>query len=357
MSVIDTIPTTDVIRPRSTDDFVNGQVPDADLRDPGDGRGPLAQSTSYALQALIIAAAADGVEFGSVGRYRDLKRQEDMFLDRYVPWDTGRPSKVWNGRRYWLKPGAVRSATPGKSNHGFGCADDICEIVNGHIVTITDRGLSWLRQNGGDFGFGLEARDEPWHWHTQFRDTLPERAMQVLAFCGIPWPEWMGTIGDTPGSRAPLTPIHRLPPVDLQHGVYGLVGYAISQMQPLPILAAQERFDDIMDPLHVQFVQSVLRHEVSRFALWFAASGQADSNERLLYLHATHQTASVLPIDGDYGPQTAECVEFSQRAFSLSRYDGHELGFMEPYGIVGPSSWPLYLQSATKEWWKPARVA
>lgn len=357
MSVIDTIPTTTVVRPRSTDGFVNGQLPEEALRDCGDGRGPLAQIVSYALEALIIAAAAEDIHFGSVGRYRTYDRQVEMFLDRYVTWDTGRPSKVWNGRRYWLRPGKVRSATPGNSNHGFGCADDICEIRDGQIVTITDRGLTWLRQNAGDFGFALEARDEPWHWHTQFRETLPDRAMAVLSFCGIPWPEWMGSMDADGGSRPSLIELKSPSPFDLERGVYGLVPQSIAAMQPLPILAGHDRFDDVTDPLHVSFVQSVLRHEVARFALWFAASGQADSKERLLYLHATHQTASVLAIDGDYGPDTATCVEFSQRAFSLSRYDGHELGYMEPYGIVGPSTWPLYFQSATKEWWKPAMVA
>ena len=362
MSVISTIPETRVVLPSSVTGFDNGRLPAHALRDPGDGHGAMCLIASYALQAMLIAAVADGIRFGSTGRYRTYARQVALFQERYVTRDTGRPSKVWNGVRYWLRPGVATAATPGASNHGMGCADDVCELdPDGRIVAITEQGLRWLGENGADFGFALEARGEPWHWHTVFGDALTLRAMQVLSFCGVSWPEWMGTLPAVQpqpqpvASVVPLPDPVPLPPVDLPNGVYGLVGYAIGQLDPLPLLSVANRFVD--DPLQTTFLQAVLRFEVSRFALWFAVAGEAADDARRLYLYAAHQTASALAIDGDYGPQTAECVEFVQRAFGDASYGGHQIGPMVPDGEVGPQTWPLILQCSSKEWWPLAAAA
>jgi hypothetical protein len=187
----------------------------------------------------------------------------------------------------------------------------------------------------------------------------------VLSFCGLSWPAWMGALPAAqpqPQPQPQPEPIVAavpdpvaLPPVDLPNGVYGLVGYAIAQLDPPPVLSVANRFVD--DPLYTTFLQAVLRFEVARFALWFAVAGEAADDARRLYLHAAHQTATVLAIDGDYGPQTAECVEFVQRAFGDTSYDGHQIGPMEPDGAVGPQTWPLILQCSSKEWWPLATAA
>ena len=111
------------------------------------------------------------------------------------------------------------------------------------------------------------------------------------------------------------------------------------------------------DPLHTQFLQAVLRFEVARFALWFAVTGEAADDAHTLYLHAADRTAAALAIDGDYGPRTAECVEFVQRAFGDASYGGHRIGPMVPDGVVGPQTWPLILQCSTKFWWPLAAAA
>jgi hypothetical protein len=362
MSVISTIPETRIVLPSSVAGFDNGRLPGHALRDPGDGRGAMCLIASYALQAMVIAALADGIRFGSTGRYRTYARQVAMFGERYVTRDTGGPSKMWNGVMYWQRPGVATAATPGASNHGMGCADDVCELdPDGRIIAITNSGLGWLRDNGADFGFALEDRGEPWHWHTVFGDVLTVRAMQVLSFCGVAWPAWMGTLPPAQPQPQPepivvaLPDPVALPPVDLPNGVYGLVGYAIAQIDPPPVLSVDSRAVD--DPLHTQFLQAVLRFEVARFALWFAVTGEAADDAHGLYLHAAHQTATALAVDGDYGPRTAECVEFVQRAFGDASYGGHQLGPMVPDGAVGPQTWPLILQCSTKQWWPLASAA
>ena len=75
------------------------------------------------------------------------------------------------------------------------------------------------------------------------------RTMQVLSFCGVAWPAWMGTLPPAP-TRTAAQPQPQpapvlvavpdpvpLPPVDLAAGVYGLVGYTIAQLDPPPVLS------------------------------------------------------------------------------------------------------------------------
>ena len=338
MSVISTIPETRIVLPSSVAGFDNGRLPGHALRDPGDGRGAMClDRVLYALQAMVIAALADGIRFRLDGPIAPTPGRSPMFGERYVTRDTGGPSKIWNGVVYWRRPGVATAATPGASNHGMGCADDVCELdPDGRIIAITDSGLGWLRDNGADFGFALEDRGEPWHWHTVFGDVLTVRAMQVLSFCGVAWPAWMGTLPPAQPQPQPepivvaLPDPVALPPVDLPNGVYGLVGYTITQLDPPPVLSVDSRAVD--DPLYTQFLQAVLRFEVARFALWFAVTGEAADDAHGLYLHAAHQTATSLAVDGDYGPRTAECVEFVQRAFGDASYGGHQIGPMAPDG-------------------------
>lgn len=363
MAAIDTVPKTKVVVPSIVRTMPNGQLPDSVMRDPGDNRGKLNLLMSYTWQAVLIAAEADGVHLATTGRYRTLTRQIALFFERFTTVNTGRVSKVYLGIRYWLRKGAAQAGTPGTSNHGYGQADDVCELdALGRIIGLTDRGLLWLRDNAARFGIGLESRDERWHWHGLFGDRLTQGTMAVLAFCGIGWPDWMGTLegvepappGDEPIPGPDPDPGPGLPPVDLDQGVYGLVGYAISQMDPRPVLSIGNRFDD--DPLHVRFLQAVLKFEASRFALWFANSGDvAGDDARKLYLIACYQECSGLNIDGDYGPKTAHAVEVFQYGFGGAVLDGFDVGPMiqtvAEIGVVTSWTWDVVLQLATKQWY------
>ena len=66
---------------------------------------------------------------------------------------------------YRRKPGLA--ATPGKSNHGWGLATDLC----GGAETFGTSTYQWLKANAGRYGFGHPAwaepggsKPEPWHW-------------------------------------------------------------------------------------------------------------------------------------------------------------------------------------------------
>lgn len=184
-AVIDTIPKTHVTVPTNVQNEPNGEMPGRLLRD-FDGKGRLLRIVSYGMQAMHLAAARGGVTLRTTGRYRSLERQTAVFLERYTQENTGRPSKLWKGERWFLKPGMARVATPGASNHGRGLADDLATSDgNGKLVAVGVRELTWLRDNASQFGFGLEARDEPWHWHWTCGEVLTPRAIEVLGAAGI----------------------------------------------------------------------------------------------------------------------------------------------------------------------------
>src|SRR6186997_3708236 len=141
MALIDTIPTTDATMPSALKGMQNGKLPADWLRSfiAGSIREDYKAfvPVSYALQAMHLAAAADGIQLRTTGVYRSYARQEALFRERYTPGDDdGCGSKTWNGVRWYLqrsdKGGCyAMAATPGTSNHGWGIADDFSEWDDG----------------------------------------------------------------------------------------------------------------------------------------------------------------------------------------------------------------------------------
>jgi hypothetical protein len=196
MALIDTVPTTRVVLPSVVQGHENGKLPAALLRN-FDGRGALLEIVSYGMQALHLQAWADridgfgGIDTETVGRYRTYAQQETLFRSRYTTTVlAGRPSKIWNGVRWYQKPGTAMAAVPGTSNHGWASADDVAEERTGDTTPdpMSDRQLAWMRDNAPSFGFGLESRLERWHWHWTAGDALPARAITVLRYCRIAIP-------------------------------------------------------------------------------------------------------------------------------------------------------------------------
>jgi hypothetical protein len=205
MPLIDTVPTTRVVLPSVCSTFENGKAPAALLRN-FDGKSPMLILPSYGMQALHLQAAADGIDCSTTGRYRTYARQEALFRERYTTTVLpNRPYKWWDGNgdgtkeRWYQKPGTAMAATPGTSNHGYGCADDVAEQLDADPEPegMSDRLLIWMRENAPSFGFGLETRSERWHWHWLMGDHLPVRASAVLWAHGV-------TI-DLPGYGPPPT--------------------------------------------------------------------------------------------------------------------------------------------------------
>jgi zinc D-Ala-D-Ala carboxypeptidase len=123
----------------------NGQIPASDLCRLWDPAHMLRGDAAVAISELNLNYRA---AFG-----RDL-----CMTDTYRPLSVQRRLAV-------VKPGLA--ATPGRSNHGWGLAVDLCstEIDNPTV-------LAWLRENGPTYGWdnpewarrGGSGPYEPWHW-------------------------------------------------------------------------------------------------------------------------------------------------------------------------------------------------
>ena len=129
------------------------------------------QEAADAWNAMAAHAARDGIVLKNVSAgYRPLKAQEELFFDRYSPTPTGRVpevTRIYNGKKYYLKKGKSPSATPQKSVHGWGCAQDT-DVRN--VKT-----FAWLVANAPKYGYYLQGQKwlpngslnpewEAWHW-------------------------------------------------------------------------------------------------------------------------------------------------------------------------------------------------
>lgn len=104
---------------------------------------------------LTITSAADA--------FRTYGIQERIFRARYTTtYLAGRPTKVWQNKTWWLRPGQATAAVPGTSNHGKGLAVDI-KNAGGFSGAF----YKWMAETGPAFGWSnTEGRsiNEPWHW-------------------------------------------------------------------------------------------------------------------------------------------------------------------------------------------------
>lgn len=222
MALIHSIPQTDATVPDPVRASGNGTLPPSWLRSfDGTTRTDykLFAPVSYAMQAMHLAAWDEaGIKFATTGRYRSYARQEALFLERFTPGPFDptvhrtKPStvrRVWAGKEWFLKRGMAMAATPGTSNHGWGIADDICELdANGNIISLTDRGLTWLRGDAHRFGFALDTWEERWHWHW-YRPghvcELTQDTVDVLRAAGITVPD-LSTFGFSVPAPTPPPP-------------------------------------------------------------------------------------------------------------------------------------------------------
>lgn len=224
MALIDTIQTTDATRPSALNQVKNGQLPADWLRSfDGTTRDDFKMfvPVSYAMQALHIAAAKDGITLRTTGRYRSYARQEALFRERYKPGENdGCGSKTWQGQTWYLqrsdKGGCyAMAAVPGTSNHGWGIADDFSEWDEGDpsigsSLDLVD--LQWLANNARSFGFALDIRSEQWHWHWYMPsnpNTLTQRTVDTLKGAGVAIPDlsrWGFTVPGAGTTPPPVKP-------------------------------------------------------------------------------------------------------------------------------------------------------
>jgi hypothetical protein len=166
-------PIATIVRPAALAGQTNGQLDDAVLRtiDGLDG-GPklrLVKVAALAWIAMAAAALAEGVVLkatSAADSYRVYAIQERIFRERYTTTVlAGRPSRMWNGVRWYQRPGTAAAAVPGTSNHGWAMAID---VVLGPGV------LGWLLEHAGRFGFSWELQSEAWHIRYVAGDRIPE---------------------------------------------------------------------------------------------------------------------------------------------------------------------------------------
>jgi peptidoglycan hydrolase-like protein with peptidoglycan-binding domain len=149
--------------------YGNGNIPTAKMTlvDPSlksSGAGYLVPEVAVRWQALQQSAKAAGYDLTMTGAYRTLAQQEELFTARYTLQDTGQEPRTYQGKTYWLKPGNAMVASPGTSNHGWGCAIDMALLIGGAIDAVTAPFVQWAAGVAVAHGFSWED-SEPWHVH------------------------------------------------------------------------------------------------------------------------------------------------------------------------------------------------
>jgi zinc D-Ala-D-Ala carboxypeptidase len=115
----------------------NGRIPRTSLAEVGTTGHRLWAPAGQALEALMAAAARDGIQIGITDSYRSYDAQVDV------------------AQRKGLYSQGGLAAEPGTSPHGWGLAADL---------DLDDRAQAWMRTNAGRFGFVEDTPREPWHW-------------------------------------------------------------------------------------------------------------------------------------------------------------------------------------------------
>src|SRR5262245_22551514 len=161
--------------------FGNGKIPiDRMLKVAPLGAGYLVPEAAAAWRNLQNAAKAAGITLTMTGAYRSYDQQVELCNERYTTSDTGGGQKVWNGTQYWLRAHMAMAATPGTSNHGWGCAVDVALGGYGAEAKTVDASfLHWALGNAAANGWSWEVQSEPWHLRVTSASAAPETAPQT----------------------------------------------------------------------------------------------------------------------------------------------------------------------------------
>lgn len=166
---VSTSASADVLKLRSSDaaytadlvdqGFANGRLPDEALVDVvgSQGRCLIEREAAEWWLQLVDAAAADGVQIEAAWCYRSLASQRQTYIRNCGSLHA--PQSACN----------KATATPGRSNHGWGRAIDVTS--NGVQLSCRSEAFRWLGDHGAEYGWVLPFwagcggdTPEPWHW-------------------------------------------------------------------------------------------------------------------------------------------------------------------------------------------------
>jgi LAS superfamily LD-carboxypeptidase LdcB len=156
------------------DGYVNGRMdPDRMMTVRG---CTLERDAAYLYSLMIDAAEEDGVYLGHEGCYRTYNQQVSAYERRcpivetaILAIDPATGEQVQTGTSRARECSGPPTATPGRSNHGWGRAVDFSDGRG--VLTCYDDEFHWLKNNAHRFGWVHpawaqcgRATLEPWHW-------------------------------------------------------------------------------------------------------------------------------------------------------------------------------------------------
>lgn len=181
-------PVTPIRRPAVLEGQENGRLALSILHTtPGLDDGPLVtlvEPAARSWRALTAAALRDGHVLkasGPADSFRPYSTQERIFRERYTTTELrGRPTKRWQGKTWWQRPGTAVAAVPGTSNHGWALAVDVGEERDQDPTaeSLDRETLDWLLEYVGAFGWSWELQSEPWHLHYFAGDAIPAAVLE-----------------------------------------------------------------------------------------------------------------------------------------------------------------------------------
>lgn len=158
-------PVKKFVVPKELQPFPNGRIPDKYLTTT-EKIGTLYTPAAWWFGVMIRDAEKAGIQIVRISQgYRTFDRQYALFMQRFSEKDLGRKpqvTRIWNQRKWFLRPNFSPVSSPGYSVHGFACAQD--------VSTSKPQVLEWLRLNAPKYG-----------WYFQNQPYLPN---------GKPNPEW-----------------------------------------------------------------------------------------------------------------------------------------------------------------------
>lgn len=147
--------------------------------------GQLHHTAARAWHAMRAAAWNDGILLSISQGYRTYAQQEALFKQRYttnvLP---GRPTKTWQGKKWYQLPRTAMAAVPGTSNHGWALALDLAIDADGDeafewpVKSLDKKAVDWLLKNADKYGWAWELKSEPWHLVYVAGDDVPQAVLK-----------------------------------------------------------------------------------------------------------------------------------------------------------------------------------